>query len=107
MAGSRGLFWKPGTAPVNGCDVACSYLPPRVGEAAPRIQNERAAELEENFVQFNANTAYSLSQQRARLPIFKVTLGDYLHALLFCFCFSDSLADGQHRVRYLLTSTVS
>lgn len=51
-ASGRSLFWKP-------------------GEAAPRVQSERASENEEVFIPFNANTAYSLSQQRARLPIFK------------------------------------
>eukprot|EP00047_Mylnosiga_fluctuans_P021814 m.109410 g.109410 ORF g.109410 m.109410 type:complete len:676 (+) comp9039_c1_seq2:13-2040(+) len=50
--GSRAMFWKP-------------------GESAPRIQAERSSETELDMVPHNTNAAYSLSQQRARLPIFK------------------------------------
>jgi hypothetical protein len=62
----RAVFWKPGS---SGTCMSADAL---VGDAAPKVQSERSSENELDLVPHNVNAGYSLSQQRARLPIFKV-----------------------------------
>ncbi len=88
MAASFASFWKPGTLIIStSFQLSCRHRSPPlgcvvttvcVGEAAPGIGLALAAErldagqAEHDVIVNNPRAALSYSQQRARLPVFKV-----------------------------------